>query len=413
MPSASGTAELDMTPTQELEARIAKYDDMIRSENNESNRKFLREKRRAAQAELSRLRENEVADEQSAYAESLDPNAYRTPEQQAAYEASIGIINPDDLQEYSTPYAREIGGNELIDAQSIDPSLYDSAWQDAESNFGDLEYSQDALDRMGEGRDYYGSIFRGNGRDAVSDARYKGRVADAEQVRRAQTDAALAAEEARGGNSAGQRVLAEQAASSGLISDTYRAGLDALALEQDRRDSAAGKYYDLSKGIGDTEFGADYDKAGGLDAFDVSKNQALDYAASQNAGRTQDANVYNANSATGADTYNANKQTGAADTNYQRDVWVSDANVGNANDVLAGNAAARAAGTGAYGSALGMEGGQVLGQGSLDLGRSEFRLAQHNSPTDFERTLGTVTPFVGAAGDVYGQIYKPPTRRGT
>jgi hypothetical protein len=274
-----------------------------------------------------------------------------------------------------------------------------------------VAYSEDALRGMEEGSEYFGGLMRGGGRDAVSEAEYGRRVADAEQRRRAQTEAALAAEEARGGSSAGSRVLAEQAASSGQISDTYRAGLDANAMAQRRRDAAAGQYFDTQRGIGDTRFGADYDVAGGIDAFQASRNQALDNVAAQNAASTQQANIYGADSRTNADMYNAQQYTGAADMNTQRDWYTSDLNTDTWNQTQAGNAANRAAGTSTWLGAMGQEGGQALGQGGLNLNRQQFQFQREQAPSGFERALQAAVPFVSAGAGVLGNIYRPPSRR--
>lgn len=374
---------------------------------NEGRKKIARRIARQQQ----QLSEREQVEQQGAATDALDPFAERTPEQQAQYDAAIGIVDPNDLHRYGSTASRVVGDNELISAQSIDPSLFDSSWQDAESAFGDVAYSKDALRGMGEGSEYFGDLMRGGGRDAVSEAEYSRRVADAEQRRSAQTEAALAAEEARGGSSAGSRVLAEQAASSGQIADTYRAGMDANAMAQQRRDAAAGRYFDTQKGIGDTRFGADFDVAGGLDAFKASKNTALDNVAAQNAAATQQANIYGADSRTNADMYNAGRYTDAADMNTQRDWYTDDANVDVWNQTTAGNAATRGAGTGTWLGAMGMEGGQVLGQGGLDLSREQFQFQKSQAPSTFERVVAGAVPFVGAGANIFGSVYKPPARR--
>lgn len=364
----------------------------------------LSQQRKAQQ----RLDEREVQDKQSELSDNLDPYADRTPEEQAAYDAAIGRVDPEQMQQYQVGDAREVGDNELIDPITGRTS----AWDDAQSAYDalgpsayeGLELSPEQLAAMGEGRDYFGALMRGGGRDAVSDAEYARRTADAEQVRRASTDAALEAEEMRGGGSAGARVLAEQVASQGQASDLHRAGMDANALAQQRRDAAGSRYYDMSRGIAQDEFSADATRAGGLDAYGTTVAGGQDrFTGAQASGLDQSQQYYDA-LAQDAARYNAGQYTGAADANWSRGNYVADANVDVANQTTAGNAQANAAGTGAYMSALGLEGGQTLGQGGLNLQRDQFQWQKSQAPGGFERFVQNAVPFVGMGAGLAGQL---------
>ncbi len=427
MPTADETVSLEPQGADATQAEIDKLRAILDSTQNESNRKFLRGRIRELETRLQKENEAAIHDQQSDAADFLDPQDARTAEEQALYEQSIGLVDPSQLQQYGSDSMREVGANELIEAQtggtawdgaqSAFDALGGSAYGElGPSAFEGLQLSPEQLAAMGESRDYYGALMRGDGRDAISEAEYRGRVADAEQVRRASTEAALEAEEARGSSSAGGRILAEQVASQAQVGDMHRAGLDASALAQKRRDAAAGSYYDASRGIAQDQFGADAQRAGGLDAFGQNQAAGLDaygtrvasgqdaFDASRYGAMDQTQQYYDA-LAQDAAQYNAGQYSGAADMNQQRGWYTQDLNTDVANQTTQGNAQARANATGTYLSALGMEGSQTLGQGAQSLNREQFDFQRSQAPSSFERAFQTyAAPLAGAGAGLFGQL---------
>lgn len=155
-----------------------------------------------------------------------------------------------------------------------------------------------AFDAMpGEGRgaqlrslDYFENLARG-GEDAVAEADYARRTAQAEQRRRANTEAALQQAEMRGmGAGGGGALTAALSSAQGQATDQYGAGLEAAAQTQQRRDAAAG----AAGNLGGAVQGQDLETARAQDAWnDWYRTNAADVNA-QNWGRTNtvsDANV--------------------------------------------------------------------------------------------------------------------------
>lgn len=356
---------------------------------------------------VDRVRSNDTYGEWDTLQSQFDPFKSRTPEEQAAFDKAIGNVDPNALHYYGVGDKRGVSDAERVAVDKLRSNWrgQGSAWQGDQSAYRGLGYDPRQSKAMGEAAGYYGDLMRNGGRDAQSEAEYGRRIADAEQIRRAQTEAALAAEEARGGGSAGSRVLAEQAASQAQVGDAYGAGLDANALAQARRDNAASQYFGLSKGLGDTLWNAGTQRAAGLDAFTQSSNAGLD-AFQQNKLNALDYTAQqNASNRFAADAYNADKESNAANMNWDRSNYVNDANADTWNAAYSGNAANQGAATGTYMSALTGADATRFGQGSLDLGKRSQDLAEDrwkfekaNADTKGERTRDRVI------GTVYGGL---------
>lgn len=397
----------DPTTQERIDALNAYEDSLGSGLDDEMRKKMVRKERRKLEARLQREREGQSLDAQDAATQQLDPFAERTPEEQAAWEAATGHVNPNDLHWYGSTHNREVGQAELVGNRDLTSAAQDlsSAYDPLSSAFEGLKYDPRQLANMGKGADYFGRLMKG-GRDAVSDAEYARRVSDAEQTRSAQTAAALAAEEARGGNAAGQRVLADQAASAGQINDMYRAGLDASAMAQQRRDNAAQTYFDLSRQIGDTKYGAAYDRAGGLDTFGLNRASGQDAFESSRANALDNMARQNEANRLNAATYNADKFSNAADMNTNRDWETGDANVDVWNNAVAGNAQANANATNTWLGAQGQQSGAVLGTGNLNLNRQSQRFAESQAPSGVERFTAAAAPFISAGAGLVGQTKK-------
>ena len=327
-----------------------------------------------------RNRTTGTLDKQSALADTVNPFAERTPEQQAAYEKSLGIIRSQDLARFGGPNEanRTVAQNELDAGVNLGPS----AWKDSASAFDDIGPSAwkdatSAYDTAGKDTEgYYRGLMNSGGTDAISERDYQKKRQDAELLRKSNTNAALADLEMRGQGSAGGSLLAELSNQQAAVGDVYSAGLDAAATAQARRDNAA-------SGLGALEMqgasGADalsaltnngvdgwaQRNAAGQDTFSGNRNQGLDAQ-----GRAQGEFTQNTNQ------FNAGAYGDAADTNINRDWNTADKNTNVYNENLSGNADKTAAGTGAYLGALGLTGGQSLGLTGADLSQAEFDYQQ-------------------------------------
>jgi len=166
-----------------------------------------------------------------------------------------------------------------------DSEMGPSAFQGYESEFAGagpsafdpMAFDASALEGMGRGRDYFGGVME-SGTDAVAEAEYARRQQQAEQLRRSNTEAALSDLEMRGQGGMGNRLLAEMSNSQAMIGDVYGAGLDANAIAQQRRDSAAGTYADVSEGMGRAQLDADALRARGMDDHEIARMMGIDSA---------------------------------------------------------------------------------------------------------------------------------------
>lgn len=230
----------------------------------------------------------------------FDPGAdeRRAAEQKA--EEAIGqaktgygqIPEPQQLTwgEDVVPY--EVGGPlELkgFDAVSAGPS----EWEDLQSAWEDLN-----VDKTGRGRlNRMGGYFEGLTKDpidAIAEADYARRQADAEQMRRANTEAAMRELEARGMGGGGQQLLAELSNQQASVGDQYQAGLDVNAAAQARRDFAAGKAGELGMNLWGEDARQAEAKAAGRDRFAGERATGVDARSEADAGRGQEAAKFTA-----------------------------------------------------------------------------------------------------------------------
>lgn len=215
------------------------------------------------------------------------------------------------------------------------------------SAYSDLKFSDEALAGMGGSEDYFADLMT-DGRDAIADADYARRQAQAEQARRSHTDAALRDAEMRGQGGASDRLLAELSGTQAMAGDLYQAGMDANALSQARRDSAAGTRADIAERMGARSFDADATRAAGMDAYGFNQAAGQDAFALNRAGG-QDA--FNTNRAGAMDDWttekwddfydlqdwNTNELSGVNRANWDRTNSISDADVDKQNELTQWN----------------------------------------------------------------------------
>ncbi len=192
--------------------------------------------------------------------------------------------------------------------EGMGPSAYEGLGPSAYEQMGPSAYGKLAFDpnRMGEAQDYFSSVMQ-DPIDDISEADYARRQRQAEQARRSQMDAALAAAEMKGQGAYGDALQADLMASQAMAGDMYQAGLDANAVAQARRDSAAGSMGDISERIARGEFDADTARALGLDRYASDRAGGMDTYATERAGGMD---TYATNRASGLDTYGTNVAAG-------------------------------------------------------------------------------------------------------
>jgi len=198
---------------------------------------------------------------------------FLTPEQAAAKG-----LQADSMAMWSGPSAWE-GDQSAFSSRA--PSAWDdysSAYGDlGPSTYGDLAYDPGARSRMEQAGDYFGNL-SSTGNDPIAEADFQRRTAAAEASRKANTDAALAAEEAKGMGSGSGRLLAELSNQQASVGDQYLAGLDANAMAAGRRDNAAMQGAGIGQMIGQGQLAADTARAGGMDQYALAQAQGQDVA---------------------------------------------------------------------------------------------------------------------------------------
>lgn len=209
------------------------------------------------------------------------------------------------------------GGSNFYDDRSAFDSRDPSAFGGLESEFSGMGpsayegigYSDDALGRMEAGGDYFANLSSG-GSDPIAEAQYARKVAEAEGSRKANTDAALAAEEARGAGSGSGRLLAELSNQQASVGDQYLAGMDANALAASRRDNAAGEGARIGQMIGSEQAQFDTARAGGLDTDARGRAVGADTFA---LGTAQGQDTYSNTTAAGQDSAQTARSQGMDD----------------------------------------------------------------------------------------------------
>jgi hypothetical protein len=263
------------------------------------------------------------------------------------YETGDAFVAPEE--QFLNQRMAQNRGLQSQSAMQGETSAYDELGKSAfdvmdASVFKDLGFDPN---RMGESQDYFSSVMQ-DPVDDIAEADYARRQAQAEQLRRSHSEAALAEQEMRGQGGAGDRILSELSGNQAMAGDMYQAGLDANAVGQQRRDSAAGAFGDISERIARGHLAADTSRASGLDAFGANRAAGID-AYGTNVASGQDA--FTANSAGALDDWanqryedyygvgerNADRGTEAAYENWTRSNTVSDANTDAANDTTRWN----------------------------------------------------------------------------
>lgn len=254
-------------------------------------------------------------------------------------------LEPEQMERLSRLKAREmglqddsamLGKHSAFGAPGFESEFggLESAYGDlGPSAFGDLDFDSG---RMGEAENYFGELMH-SGTDAIAEADYARRTGDAERARRSHTDAALADLEMRGQGSMGGQLLAELSGSQGMASDMYEAGLDASAVAQARRDSAAGSLADISERRGRGQLDADTARALGLDDYSQMTAAGLDAFGIE---RAAGADRFAVDAATGRDAFTVD-QAGALDDwankRYEDFYGVEEFNAGARGDANAAN----------------------------------------------------------------------------
>lgn len=197
------------------------------------------------------------------------------------------------------------------EAASAGPSAYD----DIGSAYEDLDVNRLGRGYMNRAAGYFEGLTK-DPIDAIAEADYARRQADAEQMRRANTEAAMRELEARGQGGGGQQLLAELSNQQASVGDQYQAGLDVNAQSQARRDAAAGTAGEIGRNLWGEDARQAEARASGMDVFTTNRAAGLDTATQNEATRQQEAARLNADA--------ANK---AAELNWTRTGDVGDRNV--------------------------------------------------------------------------------------
>lgn len=270
-----------------------------------------------------------------------DPQQMNTPGalREYGYGANEYGINEDFLD------PTEASAQGLQGMSAFDPRMFDgssnwagtgssfasrdpSAFGGVESEFSGLDpsafegvaYDQDALSRMRGGGDYFADLSSG-GSDPIAEAQFARRAAEAEASRRANTDAALAAEEARGAGSGSGRLLAELSNQQASVGDQYLAGLDANAMAAQRRDFAAREGANIGQMIGSERRALDTSRAQGLDSAAQERARGVDAFGAE---RARGLDTYTDQNARGQDAFNTSRNQGLDDFATERMAGMDD-----------------------------------------------------------------------------------------
>lgn len=152
--------------------------------------------------------------------------------QQAASEYD-GISAPEidklDPRYFKEGSALDLQGFELGDAGP-------SSWEDFAG--------QDSID-------YFRDVMDGGGKDAVSEAEFAQKRAQAEQADRAQREAGMRSMETQGLSGSGVELAGDLAGQQARTQSLYQGGLEAAAMAQNRRDMAGSEVYRMAGGQAD------------------------------------------------------------------------------------------------------------------------------------------------------------------
>lgn len=237
-------------------------------------------------------------------------------------------LGPNELVRYGAGPDLEMGdalamGDELS-LSGVDPrDVAASQWEDFEV---DPTGRNAQVDTLG----YFQNLAEG-GPDAVAEADFERRRGQAEQARRAQDEATMAALEARGMGGSGQELLGSLVSNQAAASDLTQAGLDAAAMAQQRRDAAAGNVGQVGQALSAQDYRQAADQANALDQRALDQWRTWYDQATYNAGVGNTQNQANWGRQQDVNQANWQQQQALNQTNWGRGNTVRDANVDQTN----------------------------------------------------------------------------------
>ncbi len=181
-----------------------------------------------------------------------------------------------------------------------------SAFEGTQSAATDMAYDPQALAGQRGAADYFAELGK-TGTDPIAEADYARKKAEAEQGRKANTDAALQALEMRGQGNAGGQLTARMSGLQGTANSEYQSGLDYAAMKAGRRDAATAQGANIQHTIGTDLEKTAADKAAAIDKYDFYKLSGMaDRAAKKAAGL----DAFDVNAATQTNAFGMNKASG-------------------------------------------------------------------------------------------------------
>lgn len=211
-----------------------------------------------------------------------------------------------------------------------------SAFAGTESAAKDLAYDPQALAGQRSAADYFAELGK-TGTDPIAEADFARKKAEAEQGRKANTDAALQALEMRGQGNAGGQLNARLGGLQDTANSEYQAGLDFAAMKAKRRDTSTQSGADIQNQIGQNLEKTALDKAAAQDKYDFYKLSGMDEMAAKKASGLDQ---FETNVAQGTNALNVNKAAGTSSFEQGKaaleDTYRSHAKDVQHGDVLAG-----------------------------------------------------------------------------
>lgn len=234
--------------------------------------------------------------------------------------ASQGDISPYDVgapltpTDYGTSHAADLSdpyaglGNAFEGKTSAWGGLPGSAFEGTQSAATGLEYDPQALAGQRSAASYFGDLGR-SGTDPIAEADYARKVAEAEQHRKGNTDAALQALEMRGEGNAGGQLNARLGGLQDTANSEYQSGLDFAAMKAGRRDAATAQGAGINASIGGQLEKTAMDRAAAEDKYNFYKLSGIDDVAAKKASGLDQ---FELNAASGTNQFGVNKAAGQA-----------------------------------------------------------------------------------------------------
>lgn len=177
---------------------------------------------------------------------------------------------------------REIRPDEQVSTEAVDKMR---------SSFGDDIFGfTDKLDPEGiqaqkDAIAYYRQLVAGGGKDAVADASYERASQEADQQRNAALDSAIRQLDTQGLAGSGAEMQARLQTSGQSMQAKYNAGLERAAMEQQRRDQAAGAMGQFGAGLRSQQFGEALQTGQAIDQLTSQREHLRAQIEDINAGR--------------------------------------------------------------------------------------------------------------------------------